>query len=149
MTELTLRPFRPDDVLVDNRDGSYGLTEDLAREQMRGGPAFTILDGEMVLGSFGMLLPWPGVGLVWMRLSESVNGHRLWLARIIKTALEDASRAYQLRRIEAYALEESERNQHWLEALGFTREDGGRARGYLPDGRDVIRYERVKGAPDG
>lgn len=143
MTEPVLRPFRVEDLLVGNRDGEQIMTAELAEQAARG-PAFTaVLDGQ-ILGSAGIVIAWPGVGMLWMTLSPELNGNGMWLTRVVRRVIEDAVRAHRLHRLEGYALADSERNQHWMEALGFTAEKDGRATAYLSDHRDVIRYERIQ-----
>lgn len=117
----------------------------MAREQAVRGPAFTFLDeqGE-IFAICGVLLQWPGVGAAWMCASDRLNGHGLWLTRTVRGLLDDIERVYHLHRIEAVALEESPRNQEWLEALGFTAEKDGRARGYTATGASMVRFERVR-----
>jgi len=140
-----LRPFRPEDLReLLNRDGPQGLTEQAAREYVRRGPGFTaVVDGH-ILGAAGILLASPGVGVTWMTVREEINGHGVWLTRTVAAVLDDVARLARLHRLEAVALHESLRNQRWLEVLGFTREQDGVARAYTPDGRDMIRYERVR-----
>lgn len=125
-----------------NRDGGQ-VPASTILEQAATGPAWTAVLDHSPLGCGGLTLPWPGVGMAWMVLSEEMCLHRIWLTRTVKTFLDDMTRIHGLHRIEAMALEESCVNGLWLEALGFTREREGKARAYLTDKRTMIRYERI------
>lgn len=143
MTSPTIRPYQPGDAgQVTGRDGDNQPM--LTDQQAMAGPAYTAVLGERVIGCAGLVMLWPGVAAAWMVLSEDIGAHRFWLTRIVRRFLGDFTRAFRLHRVEAWALAESVRNQRWLWALGF-KPEGGIARQYLSDRRDVIRYERVEG----
>lgn len=107
------------------------------------GPAMTGMFDGRVLGCAGLVFSWPGFATAWMILGEEIGPHGVWLTRTVRRVLQDWIRAYGLYRVEAMALQESARNQDWLVALGFQRENGC-ARVYTPDRRNMIRYEWVK-----
>ena len=139
-----IRSFQASDLeCILNRDGAQ-ITPEAILVQASNGPAFTAVLDDAPIGCAGLVLPWPGLGMAWMVLSEEMSGHGLWLTRTVKWFLEDMAYTYELHRIEAVALEDSLRNQKWLQALGFTSELNGRARQFLSDQRTVIRYEWVK-----
>jgi len=146
MPKPMLVPFEAKHVMMmQNRDSAIDEPWSLALEKQLAGPAFTaIVDGK-VLGCAGLLLPWPGIGLAWMELSEEIGTHGRWLTLVTRRGLADLIRVYSLHRVEVVVLADSPRNQQWIEAIGFTRENG-RARAYSSDRRDVIRYEWVKEA---
>ena len=140
----TLVPFEAKHVtMMQNRDNAVDEPWSLALEKQLAGPAFTAIVGGQVLGCAGLILPWPGIGLAWMELSDHADHYRLWLTKVTRRVLSDVVRVYRLHRVEVVVLADSPRNQRWIEALGFTQENG-RARAYSTDRRDVIRYERVK-----
>lgn len=145
MPDPLLRPFRPSDLdALQNRDGEQGATKAMAHEQATGGPAFTAVVGDRVIGCAGIVLPWSGIGMAWMAIEPDLGERGLWLTRTVRRVLDDTQRACCLHRIEAVALADFEVNQRWLESLGFHVERDGRARQYLSGGQDVIRYERVE-----
>lgn len=127
-----------------NRDTAFRDPWSLAVEKAQGGPAFTGVLGDTILGCAGVVLPWPGVGLVWMVLGEQIEEHGLWMTRTVKHFLADVRRCHDLHRLEAVVFESNARNQRWIEALGFTRENGV-ARQYSSDRQHIIRYELVGG----
>ena len=79
-----------------------------------------------------------------MRLSEQINGHELWLTKLVRDRLADLMVGHRLHRLEAVALAESRMNQAWLEVLGFRREENGTAQAFTADRRDAIRYEFIR-----
>lgn len=126
-----------------NRDTAQLDPWTLAIEKQNGGLAMTGVCDERVLGCAGLILPWPGVGLAWMVLGEEIASHGLWMTKMVRRFLDDAIRSHHLHRLEAVVLADNNRNQRWIERLGFTRENGC-ARAYTPDQRDAIRYEWVR-----
>lgn len=145
MTSPVLIAFKADHLLaMVNRD-TAGLEDwrfALARES--GGPAYTAVVGDTLLGCGGVLLPWPGMGLAWLALTAEAGRYRVWLTRTARRVLADIMRAYELHRLEAVVRADNTRNRRWIEALGFARENGC-ARAYTTDRVDGIRYERVRG----
>lgn len=144
MSDPLLVPFRAEHLTrLVNRDSSQREPWTLAIEKQTGGPAVTALDGDMILGCAGLLLPWPGIAIAWMVLSEQIGEHGVWMTKMVKRFLDDMIRCYALHRIEAVVLADNERNRRWIERLGFTRENGC-ARAYTQDRRNAIRYEWVR-----
>lgn len=143
MTRPHLRLCREADIrAVLNRDGS---TIDLDRTlvQMRSGPAFAAEVEGVVIGCAGVVIPWPGTGMCWMMLAKEAARYACWLTRTTKRILTDLCRAFGLHRLEAMALHDSDRNQRWFRALGFTVEQHGIARDYFSDKRSIVRFERI------
>ena len=65
-----LIPFAAEHLLAFvNRDSVTREDWRLAVEKERRGPAYTGIVGEIILGSAGIILMWPGVGAAWMVLS--------------------------------------------------------------------------------
>lgn len=126
-----------------NRDGPEQDAA-LTMQQADAGPAFTAWVYDRPIGCAGVVLAWHGVGMAWMTVSDEIADHGLWLTRITRAFLRDIIRANQLHRLEAVALDDNVRNQHWLTVIGFTRE-GGTAHQFLSDRRSVQRFELVEG----
>lgn len=138
-----LAPFRAEHLmnLVD-RDQHPAVTWDYAVELERGGPAYTGLVHEKVIACAGVRVMWPGVGGAWVAVGEDATPYTLWLTKIVKRVLADIIRTQKLHRVEAQVLADNERNLRWMKALGFQRE-GGVARAYTSDQRDMVRFELV------
>jgi len=144
MPNPVLVPFRAEHLLgLVNRD-TQRLDTSLLVEKTQGGPAFTGLLGEIVLVCAGAVIPWPGVGFVWMVVNEAIHSHERWMTRMVKRILHDVIHCYGLHRIEAVVLADNARNQRWIERLGFSRENGA-ATHYTSDRKDIIRYQRLEG----
>ena len=138
------RPFQDSDLVrVVGRDGQMAERQTIL-QQAHAGPSFTFTVDDDPIGCGGLMVQWPGVGCVWMILSDDAAAHGLWLTKTVHAFLDQMVLEHGLHRLEAVALEESTRNQQWLALLGFTREDHGVARALLTDKRSVIRYERIE-----
>lgn len=107
------------------------------------GPAFTFKVENEVFGCFGIVIPWQGMGMAWMDLSATASCYPVWLTRTTKRIVEDAMRAYDLRRMETVVLADNDVNLKWIQTIGFKAEYST-AHKYTPDGRDVVRFELVK-----
>lgn len=141
----TLRPFRADDLdALINRDGDQ-ISRVMILRQAAMGPTMTAVVESRPLGCAGIALTWPGVGSAWMILADDAPQHALWLTSTVRSFLRAIQHINRLHRIEALALSESLQNQHWLEVLGFRREERGVAHEFLTDRRDMVRYELVNG----
>lgn len=139
----TVRAFQPADAdAIINRDGRQSSTWNVIRQSQRG-PSFTAVVDGTPIACGGLMLPWDGVGMAWMILSEEAAWHWIWLSKTTKRTLRLLVRLHGLHRVEAMALEESPGNQRWLAWLGFGREQDGVARQYLADQRSMIRYEWI------
>lgn len=144
ITEPTLRPFQASDLdMIVNRDGQQVSNKALLAQALAG-PSFTAVIEDRPIGCAGIVIPWAGVGMTWMILSEEMAEHGLWMYRTVRRFLDDMVRIHDLHRLEGVALIDSERNQRWHEGLGFHVEQHGIARQFLSDRRDVVRYEWVK-----
>lgn len=107
-------------------------------------PAYTGMYGEEILGCAGIMMPWPGMGIAWLTMSPTAAlKFKIWMTKSCKRVIDDVVRAYHLYRLEAVVFEDKETNKRWIEYLGFSQEQNGRAANYLPDKRSVIRYERI------
>jgi hypothetical protein len=125
-----------------NRDGAQ-IDYRILCQQAAAGPSFTACVDQQPIGCAGVVLLWPGVGSCWMIVSEELGQHGLWLTRTVKTFLREIIRTHALHRLEAVSVKGE--NGQWLEVLGFTSEVHGVAQRFLPDQRNVVRYEWVKG----
>lgn len=111
------------------------------------GPAFTLELNGAILGCAGIMVAWPGVGMVWMIVSDEIDQWGLTMTRYVRQVIKDTVRNFNLHRLEASALCDATKYGRWLELLGFSRERDGIAHQYLPDRRSVCRYEWIREAP--
>lgn len=126
-----------------NRDGRSGMNLQSLIEKELGGPAYTVMLGDRVLGCCGMVVPWPGVGIGWAFFTQELFKYPLWATRTTRRVMMDLVRVFGIHRLEAVVLSDNPKNQGWIETLGFKRENGC-ARSYTPDRRSVTRYEWIK-----
>jgi len=113
----------------------------IAKEQ--GGPAFTAILEDQILACAGIIVHHQGMGYAWSILSSLSKGYPIWMTRTIKYMIRDVKRGLNLHRLELIVDANELMHQRWAEKLGFVLERDGRARMFLPDKGDVIRYEMV------
>ncbi|MHA1563690.1 MAG: hypothetical protein ACTSX7_00135 [Alphaproteobacteria bacterium] len=98
----------------------------------RPGIAFTLLDGERVLGCAG-LVPMGGHAEAWAMVSDALRARPMMLHRLVIRALRMQDLHWP-KRLLAIARIDSRTSQKWLERLGFTP---------IGDDADWAFYERV------
>jgi hypothetical protein len=113
----------------------------LALEKEYCGRAWTAMLYEEVVGCGGVVVPWPGVGIVWTAFSKKVDLYPIWITRTAKYLLKRCIKDFDLHRLEAVVTQGDFNNHRWARSFGFTMEDHGVARRYTADNRDAIRYE--------
>lgn len=100
----------------------------------------TILTDEgRVLACGGIVPYWKDRAEAWVVVSAFCKKEFLALHRLCLEFLE----GLKVRRVEASVVIGEERSHRWVQLLGFELE-ATRLRGYLPDGKDVSLYARVK-----
>jgi hypothetical protein len=104
------------------------------------GPAFTALDGDVVLGCGGAAELWGDRACVWSLLSDRAGPHMMAITRAVRGFILQLP----YRRIEALVDREFEAGHRWARLLGFECETPGGMRRFTPDGRDVSLYARVR-----
>jgi hypothetical protein len=144
MTRPRLIPYKAEHAMSFVDRDKWSLVtwkEAIEREKY---PAYTGMIDESILGCAGIMIPWPGMGIAWLTMSPIAVVHfRVWMTKICRRIVDDVVRSCDLHRLEAIVLADNAVNQRWIEAMGFSREKDGLARNYLPDGRNMLRYERI------
>lgn len=102
------------------------------------GKSFTAMDGERVLAIAGVIPIWKGRGEAWALLGGDIRRHFLAIHHAVARFLD----VCELTRIEAAVDADFPQGRAWVERLGFTYE--GPLAKYTPDGRDCLRYARIK-----
>ena len=87
------------------------------------GPAYTLVDGDTVLGCAGVLIE-GRVGTAWAVLSDEIRARPVVLHRQVKRMLNQIVMEYQLEQILATVYEEFSAGRRWMERLGFRRLEG-------------------------
>lgn len=139
MTRPSLVPFRAEHMLTFvNRDTDVLQEMRFAVEKERGGPAFTALVDNKIIGCGGIVLMWGGVGAAWVAVSKDIEPYKVWMTRTVRRSLRDIVRALNLHRVEAVVLTDGD--SRWIQAVGFHLENDV-AKKYTQDKRDVMRFE--------
>lgn len=144
MDNPRLIPFKAEHLLTfTSRDYEYHEPYEDMLEKEKRGPAFTATANGEIIGCAGVIIQWTGMGSAWAVFSPKISTYPIWTTRMVRRALRDIVRSYQLKRIEMAALKNNVRNQNWALFLGFTPERNGVARSFGYNGEDLIRYELI------
>lgn len=105
---------------------------------LKAGPCFTALEGDEVLGCAGVMNMWEGRVMAWALISADAGKNFIRIFKAIKRFVD----SHPADRIEATVDVNFEEGHRLMKMLGFEYE--GLARKYLPDGRDVCLYARIR-----
>jgi hypothetical protein len=101
------------------------------------GPAYSLVDGDVVFASAGFVPQWRDRAVVWALISAEVSPHMVTLTRAVRRALQ----LHHFRRVETSVACDFEQAHRWAKMLGFERE--GRMRAFTPDGQDCDLNARI------
>ena len=101
------------------------------------GPAYSLVDGDVVFASAGFIPQWDNRALAWALISAEVGQHMVALTRGVRRALT----LHHYRRVETSVACDFEQAHRWAKMLGFERE--GRMRAFTPEGQDCDLYARI------
>jgi hypothetical protein len=141
---MTIVPFKPEHIstlVLQDAQSWMGpmLKPEYGVALQKGGPCFTALDGDRVLGCAGVVKMWEGRDQAWALLARDCGGHFIGIYRGIRRFLE----LHDTRRIEATVDARFDAGHRLMRLLGFKRE--GTMLAYLADGRDCDLYSLVRG----
>lgn len=102
------------------------------------GLAFSCIEGDRVLGCAGLVPFWAGRAEAWAMFAANLNREFIYIHQAAVRFLDSCG----IRRVEAHVDAGFGQAQKWVEMLGFEYE--GPLRAYTPDGRDCLRYARVR-----
>jgi RimJ/RimL family protein N-acetyltransferase len=107
------------------------------------GPAFSIKteEGEL-LACCGVALFWPTSGVAWAVLAPAAFAHMVILTIGTRQILDYFQGSLGIVRLQADVLAENLSAQNYVKHYGF--EEEGLMRAFDPDGRDVIRFSRIR-----
>jgi len=114
------------------------LKPEYGQALIKAGPCFTAIEGDEILGCAGVMNVWEGRDLAWALISGKAGRRFILIVRAIQRFLDLS----QTIRIEATVDANFEEGHRLIKLLGFEYE--GYAAKYLPDGRDVCLYARIK-----
>lgn len=118
---------------------TYFENPDYARALDRPGNSFTAMDGDRVLAIAGVVPLWEGRAEAWALLGSDLKRDFIGIHRATLRFLDVCG----FRRVEAAVDAQFCQAVDWVKLLGFECE--GPLKAYTPDGRDCIRYARVRG----
>lgn len=143
-TVTRLIPFQAEHLFeFKDRDWDVLPTFEEGRIKQRGGPAFTAVINDKIVGCAGIQIMWPGVGSGWVCFGKEIERHPIWFTKMVRAVVQDTIRVYKLHRIEAQVLVGEKQNHQWARLLGFTLERNACARKYTQDERSIARYELI------
>lgn len=107
-------------------------------QYLANGLSYAAVEGDTVLVCAGLLPMWEGRAEAWALMGADLKRNFVAIHNAAQRFLSVAD----FRRIEAVVDAEFCSARKWIERLGFEYE--GPARAYTPDGRDCIRYAKVR-----
>lgn len=108
-----------------------------AESLYKAGPAYSLVDGDAVYASMGLIPQWEGRAVAWGLISAEAGQHFIKIHKAVRRTMT----IHPYRRIETAVACDFAQGHRWATMLGFERE--GRMRAYTPDGRDCDLYARI------
>jgi hypothetical protein len=109
-----------------------------AKSLYEAGPAYSLVDGDAVFASMGLIPQWEHRAIAWGLIAKEAGPH----FRTIHKAVLRTMEIHPYRRIETSVACDFEQGHRWARMLGFERE--GRMRAFTPDGHDCDLYGRIQ-----
>lgn len=103
-----------------------------------GGPCVALQAGAEVLVCCGLMHLWENRSVAWSLIARDAGRHFVRIFRMMRAIMEQ----HPVRRVECTVDPGFENGHRLARMLGFERE--GLMRAYLPDGRDVVQYARIR-----
>ena len=140
---MNIIPFEPDHLQTLALQDSQAwvmpmLSPEYGAMLKKAGLCFTAMEGEEIMACAGIMKIWEGRDLAWALISGNSGKHFIKIYRAIKLFID----THPTRRIEATVDFNFAEGHRLMRMLGFEYE--GKARAFMPDGRDVGLYARVK-----
>jgi RimJ/RimL family protein N-acetyltransferase len=108
------------------------------------GPALSIYSEEKeLIACCGVALYWPTSGMVWAVFSSKAFANMVVFTRGTRQILDYFQISLGIVRLQADVLADNASAQNYVRHYGFTEE--GLMRSFDPEGRDVIRFARIRG----
>lgn len=102
------------------------------------GPAYSLVDGDEVFATAGLIKQWDNRAIAWALISAEAGPHFFLIHKAVRRALL----FHSFRRVETAVKTDFQQGHRWAELLGFSNE--GTMSGYAPDGSDYDLYARVQ-----
>lgn len=107
------------------------------------GPAFTMMDGDQVVGCGGVILSPYRSGEAWTFISPLIPTHKKAFLKACRNAVKTIARDYGLLRIQASVYSGHEKACHFIRHLGFKNETPEGMKKAGPNGEDMILFART------
>jgi len=104
--------------------------------------AYTLMVGDTPIAVLGGYFVYPGVWELWALMGELVHNYARDVVKACRALLEAVWAKLDIRRMQAYAPNDSKALKRWFEALGLMPE--GRLKNYGSEGQDFILYARAR-----
>lgn len=140
----TTKPFEADDLLAIDlqpwqRQPEFDLTADYGEWLKENSYcAYAIVNDGKIIGAGGAIEIWPGRAEVWLLLDKAAGVVMSSVHKITTRFLDSLPHS----RVETGCEIEWPEAHRWLRMLGFTHER--MARKYMPSGRDIDIYVRIR-----
>ncbi len=116
------------------------IVEDKYLERLQeAGPAYTYMDGNVVIACFGVADMWSGVGEAWMFVSNLVQQKPVSAIKVARWFCGILDERYH--RVQTTVESDFEKGRNFLKNIGFIFE--GRMWKYGPNKKDYDRYARI------
>lgn len=137
---MKIVPFEPSHLVgIDLQEWQSEITGELspgyATSLASAGPAFTGIDGDVVVFCGGCAKMWEGRHIVWSMLSKCSARHLISITRAAKRLIE-----MQSGRIEAIIRSDFDQGHRWARMCGLSFHHHEER--FLPNGRDADIYVR-------
>lgn len=120
---MEIVPFEPEHLAqIDPPAMTAWQVRRFAETYESGGPAFTGIEGGVVLGCAGVVVE-EGVGRAWACFSDAIRERPMVLHRAIVRGLRAVEQTHNPSHIETTVYERFPRARQWLERLGFRFEE--------------------------
>jgi len=103
--------------------------------------AWTMKDGDTIIGCAGYVKECDGVATFWGFFSEDTRGHGRTIIKYARHTLEQIGEFWELRRIQAAVRADRPEYRRFIEMLGFEYE--GCLKKAAANGEDVLMYGRT------
>ena len=141
---MNIVPFEPDHLKRLLLQPSQAIMQpalskpEYAENLYKAGPAYSLVDGDAVLASMGLVPQWEHRAVAWGLISAEAGPHFI----LIHKAVHRTMALHPYRRIETSVDCNFRQGHRWARLLGFEHE--GRMRAFTQDGRDCDLYARIQ-----
>src|SRR5512135_915288 len=139
---ITVIPLREDHVSKMGVPEFSNWTPDQFIDTLiRCGIGLAMVEGDKFMGCGGVIQKWPGVGELWLNVTEEMRKRPLILVRIVKDMVARMQMHGHYHRLQMQVAVDDERNIEFAKFLGFELEGIMRRNG--PDRKDHALFAKI------